>query len=419
VAALSHLGSAAQGEHLQLLIPGVDPVSRWLAADLERALALAAGEGRRTLIADLASGPLRERHLARALAELPAEVEWLRRVFGEDTLARLERAGMIELERSVEPRGEPPALCPVARAQLVARGRGSRPSVLTGDTIGDDPVRVIDRATGTAIRSLDPGRAPLVAYPGAVLLWRGRRFAVALERASYVAGSEVAADLHGEDVYTQRVRSIHVSVLEPELLRPMSLGGAALRGGLTAVRVEETIHGVRRHRGDGALAGRASFEPIVARYGSLAQVLFVGKEVSEPALQALANLLRHCLAAVIDCGEEGLEVATSLRLEGFGLSAAASSTRGPESSGELAEEGPVLLLIDTYEGGAGYARAADSRALRDALGIAARVLGQGCCGAGCPRCVRTTSCYVEDPEGQTLDRAGAQAVVARLLGGEA
>jgi hypothetical protein len=406
VAATRHLGSAqpeaTRGEHLQLLVPGIDPLSRWLAGDLARVFALS--EGRRTLIADLDNEPLRERHLRRALAELPAiECDWARRVFGGEALERVERAGLLERDRALEPRGEPPTLRPIERVRMRPGARGSRPEILTGDTIGDDPVRVVDRATGAVIRRLDPGRAALTAYPGAVLLFRGRRFLVGSERPCYSAGSEVGAELHGEDVQTVRIRSIHTTVLEPEMLRPLSLGGATFRGGLSAVRVVETVSGVRRHRSDGSLDGIAGFEPLAASFRSLARVLFVGA-VGEPALQALANLLRPCLAAVMDCGEEGLEVATAIRLEG---------------DPALEAEGPVLLLVDTYEGGAGYARAADSRALREALRLAAAILEQRCCGTdeGCPRCVRTIHCHVEDPSKAALDRSGARALVAKLLGG--
>jgi ATP-dependent helicase YprA (DUF1998 family) len=405
LAAARHLGSAQEeatrGEHLQLLIPALDPVSRWLARDLERAFA-SGSEGRRTLIADLASGPLRERHLRRALAELPsAELDWARRVFGGEAIERLERAGLLERDRSPEPRGEPPALRVVERVRFTAGARATRPGVLTGDTIGDDPVRVVDRATGTVIRRLDPGRAALVAYPGAVLLYRGRRFRVSSEPPSYAAGSEVGAELHGEDVQTIRIRSIHTSILDPGELRPLSLGGATVRGGLCAVAVTETVTGARRHRSDGSLDGIEAFAPLTASFRSLARVLCVGV-VGEAALQAFANLLRPCLAAVMDCGEEGLEVATAMALDG--------------ADPTLAAEGPVLLLIDSYEGGAGYARAVDSRVLREALRLALAILEETCCSEGCPRCVRTIHCHVEDPSRIPLDRAGARALTSRLLG---
>ncbi len=278
--------------------------------------------------------------------------------------------------------------------------------MLTGDTIGDDPVRVVDRATGTVIRRLDPGRAALVAYPGAVLLYRGRRFQVGGERPSYGAGSEVGAELHGEDVQTIRIRSIHTSILEPGELRPLSLGGATIRGGLSAVRVSETVTGARRHRSDGTLDGITGFEPIRASFRSFARVLLVGS-TSEPALQALANLLRPCLAAVLDGGEEGLEIATAQRLELEGRA---------EEAGGGPLEGPALFLIDTYEGGAGYARAADARVLREALRLASAILEESCCESGCSRCVRTIHSHVEDPSKAALDRAGARVLTSRLLG---
>ena len=84
---------------------------------------------------------------------------------------------------------------------------------------------------------------------------------------------------------------------------------------------------------------------------------------------------------------------------------------------EELEEEPVLLLIDTHEGGGGYARAADWPVLRGALRLAGRILERRCCGesGGCARCVRTVHSHQLDPLTVELDRDGALALVRRLV----
>jgi ATP-dependent helicase YprA (DUF1998 family) len=285
------------------------------------------------------------------------------------------------------------------------------------DTISADPVLVLDRATGAVVRRLDPTRAPLVAYPGAVLLWRGRRFMIPVDRHRYEPGARIEADLFEENVRTFRLRSLSTDVLEPDQIRPMSIGGDKLMGGLVRVRVTETINGARRHRSDGTLDVLLTFEPVETTITSVARLLLVGREATEPALRALVEVLRPCLATVMDCGEEGLHVAHAPLLKDAGElgSSRPSGTLRDETAG-LSEQGPVLQLIDTYEGGAGFARAADWRVLREALRLVAQILDQDCCTDGCPRCVRTIHTHHPDPQSVDLDREGAKQLVRRLIG---
>jgi DEAD/DEAH box helicase/MrfA Zn-binding domain len=420
LATAQHLGSAAEldrppdpdkkedekedsptaGAHLQVAIPGLDPVSRWLAEDLSRALEL--GRLGRMLVADPDNPHLRMRHLRAALSEGPLEEQRALRTYGAGAVAALEERGVLTRQEQVTLQGDPPHLTEGALLRLRGRSGGGGDGRPAADTVSDQPVRVVDRATETVIRQLDPTRAPLVAYPGAVMLWRGRRFVVPNERFSYAPGAEIGAELLEDNLRTYRVRSLHARVLEPQRLRPMSMGGENLRGGLVRVRVTETVAGVRRHLPDGSLDGLDTFAPIEACIHSVARVLLLGNQTTEPALRALVNLLRPCLAAVLDCGEEGLHVAGAPRLD--------------NTIEELDEE-PVLLLIDTHEGGGGYARAADWPVLREALRLAARILDRRCCGdsAGCPRCVRTVHSHQLDPLTAELDRDGAQALVQRLV----
>jgi hypothetical protein len=389
--ALAHrLGAdAPEGVHEQLLLPAADPLSRRLAQDLELARTLA--EEGRGLVADTASPRLGRRHLERALAELPTPAALARQIFGARAVADLERDARVLSRRDVVLEGEPPRLVERELLSLANRAAGDRPS--------EEPVRVVDRATGTTLRTLAPGRAPLVAHPGAILLYRGRRFVLPLEPQPVCPASTLLADLLEEDLASVRVRRLETTVLDPAALRPLSLGGGPLQGGLVPVRLRETISGVRHHARSGRLVQAASLEPLVAEVVSEGRVLLFPGEAAatEPALHALVHLLRPTLAAILDLGEEGLIVAHSPALGALG---------------------PALLFVDTHEGGAGYARALDARVLRRGVELARLLLDGACCDGrtGCERCVRTTHCHDAAPDRSTLDRAGAALLVEKILG---
>ena len=195
-----------------------------------------------------------------------------------------------------------------------------------------------------------------------------------------------------------RVRGLEITLADgaDDPLRPVSLGGATVLGGLLAVEAEEQISAVRRYHPDGSCTVSA-FTPVITRYRSVAFALTLGEGTAEPAAHALVHALRPVLASQLDCGEEGLCVAHTTDLG------------SPPQ--------PALLLLDTYEGGAGFARAVDLQLLGRCLRLVDELLAERCCdGSGCPRCVRTRHCHQADAASATLDRAGAQEIVARLLG---
>ena len=95
-----------------------------------------------------------------------------------------------------------------------------------------NPVLVVDRSTGAVLRRLDPERAPLVAYPGAVLLYRGRRFSVPDDEVPlYRAGERIAADLCEDDLASVRVRKLAVTIED----KGLSDGYARFGGEILAV----------------------------------------------------------------------------------------------------------------------------------------------------------------------------------------
>lgn len=406
----ARLGAQIDAPHLQVLIPRADAVSRWLAEDLRRTEPLIARG--RALVADADVPLLRRRHLRAALVELPLAEPTARRLYGEAALAELEANGELSRrEENILAEREPPRL--ERRTFLSPRGAATPPPSPGADVVGEHPLRVIDRATGALLRTLDPERAPLVAYPGAVLLRGGRRFTIPLTPApNYLPDGEIAAELCEDDLRTQRIRSVHCTVLEPRRLRPLGLGGLELRGGLVAVRLKEEIVGLRRHRRDGSLIGAENFEPIDVELTTMARVLAMPVEASLPALRALAYLLRDCLPAILDCGEEALQVVYGPRIE---LRRPADADDAQTATTKL-PSGPVLLCVDTYPGGAGYARAADWPVLREALGLALSLLEtQKCCEQGCERCVRSVRSYQRDPRAIELDRDGARRLARQLL----
>ena len=388
-------GDSAPGPHHQLLLPAPDPLSRWLAADLERLEQLA--RAGRKLIAQAGAQALGERYLRAVVAAGARSNSWARRVFG-GSLQRLLDSGELSLRDGVRLEHDPPRLVPDGRIEAAARTASSSPVQV--DTLAEEPVRLVDGATGEVLRHLDPERAVLVAYPGAVLCHRGRRFVVPLDDLAddaYAPGGTIDCQLLEQRLSTVRVRRLHVELLPGSELRQVSLGGEPVAGGLVGVRATEEVSAVRRHAADGALRGSSSFAPRRTELVTEAQVLVVGELAGEPALHALIHLLRSVLAALIDCGEEGLLIA---------------------HTADLAGRGSALLLIDGYSGGGvGYARAADAALLADALRLCQRILAEGCCEAGCPRCVRSHDCHQPDPTAADLDRAGAARLVTRLVGG--
>ena len=76
-----------------------------------------------------------------------------------------------------------------------------------------------------------------------------------------------------------------------------------------------------------------------------------------------------------------------------------------------------VLLIDTFVGGVGYARAADLSLIENCLRLIDQLLRRRCCdNSGCIRCVETIYCHQSDPEAVDLDREAAREIVGRLLG---
>jgi hypothetical protein len=408
-------GARARGAaHLQVLVPASDALSRWLVDDLRFAAELAT-RGRR-LVAHADVPALRQRHLRAALAELPMLEPEARKLFGAAAIAELSQAGVLERrERMMLVEREPPRLEAVTE---LSRSRGAaEPTPASPDVVGPS-LDVLDRATGALLRCLDVERAALVAYPGARILRRGRRFTVPLEPTpSYEAGGAIAAELCEEDLHTQRIRSAHTTVLEPERIKPLSLGGLEVYGALTAVRYHERILGVRRHRRDGSLAGNESFEPIELALESEARALLLPRGVELPTLRALTYVLRDCLPAICDLGEQGLVLTYAERIElrsgGAPLEEGSADAIDAGLPADVAGlfSAPVLLLVDTYPGGVGYARAADWAVLRDALGLALRLLESE------REFWTPLRCHQRDPRQVEVDRAGARALCRQLLVG--
>ncbi|MCA9667427.1 MAG: hypothetical protein KC503_17630 [Myxococcales bacterium] len=380
-------------EHHQLILPAADPISRWLASDLGRALELA--DRGRALVAELGSRMLARQHALQCLAEQPADGDWLEQRFGRAVIAELASEGLIRWRTVWRLQGEPPRL---ARGREVRLAGAAPPFRAHSQTVHAEPVLVVDRATGAVVRRLDPERAPLVAYPGAVLLYRGRRFSVPDEEIPrYRAGDRIAVDLCEDDLHSVRVRKLAVNIEDADALRELSLGGEQVLGGLARVVAIERIVGSRRHRRDGTLSSVSTFAPIETRVRGEARVLCVPRDGGEPAVHALVHLLRAALGVLLDCGEEGLVVAHTV---------------------DLAGRGPALLLLDTFPGGVGYARAADVKVQKAALTLCAALLDSTFAkadDAAVEAVARVAQCHDLSPSRAQLDVGGARVLLRRLL----
>jgi ATP-dependent helicase YprA (DUF1998 family) len=173
------------------------------------------------------------------------------------------------------------------------------------------------------------------------------------------------------------------------------------------VEVEEEVLGLRRHGPDGLPRDAASYaDPIVCRYATRATILGLPRErfgeVDAATLHALAHLFRETLPAFLHHAEDDLEIARVVL--------------GPGGDDEAR-----LAFVDARPGGVGFADAIDLEVLRHAakwaLALTRRCSGGCGAPAGCPRCLRITACHAPAEEQDLLDKAGAERVLAALLGG--
>lgn len=400
-------------EVLSLWLPGRDPLSRLLASDRGRPagalleyppLCVAGGKNVRVARA----------HLRCALAESAWPEEVLAATFGAETTAeelhalaaegRLVAAERVEL---VSPGGE-------LRRRRVLRARGIEPHADLALDAAGAAVAVKDRNTGAVVLRLARERALAAAYPGRVLQRGGRRYRV-LPPGGGGEGEELFAEAESRELWTVPAREFEVTDARRRGERRAaeragedrrttsrhSIGGLPFSFGLVRAHIRERVSGYRRLAQRGVLESATYSAPIEGTHEGDATVLGfpaeLGWKASPSARHGLVHLLRTCLPAVIDSGEDDLEV---VDVEYAGT--------------------PAIAFIDLHPGGAGFARAVDIDALRSLMLLSQAVL-RGCtCGdeAGCPRCVRIVDCRspLESAEERRPSRREAEALLEAIVG---
>lgn len=384
---------AVSVEHLfALWLPDPDPFSRLLArhpaallpASLHPMLALGS-----SLVAAPDNGVLARRHLLSAAAELP--------LLGSEIAARFPPGARAAMSGG-------PRLSRRKKRVLADDGAivgdeelaFDAPELPGGSTVAvsDDVGRLVSRADGDVVLAADRVRLGVVAYPGRVLVRRGRRYRVLLpeEQARREEGV-LLAEPERRRVRTARLRTLELSF--DGRGHELELGaGVPVRFHHPRVLLRETVSGVRRSH-----EGRRSDDviryetPIVAEYATQAAVVHL-PEAPEAALHGLEHLVRVTLPAFLRHEEDDVDVAVV---------------------------GGALAIVDRHPDGVGFARAVTSDVLRHALYWSWEIL-KGCgtspeCtrGDGCPRCVHGAPCLTASDRARA-ERSATQALLETLLG---
>jgi ATP-dependent helicase YprA (DUF1998 family) len=174
--------------------------------------------------------------------------------------------------------------------------------------------------------------------------------------------------------------------------------------------VREEVLGFRRFDPDGLVRDTTSYhEPIACSFAARAAVLGLPPasfgDVDEGSLHALAHLFRTTLPAFLHHGEEDIEIAWL-----------------PAFTSGGAETEPSIAFVDAHPGGAGFADAVTLDVLRACVRWSLALVRR--CPAGCARragclfCLQIKGCHSEPERALVLDKAGADRVLAVLVGEE-
>lgn len=258
------------------------------------------------------------------------------------------------------------------------------------DGRGDESVEV--RVGGAVVEVLEHWRACREAYEGAILLHRGQRYRIS--RLDLEAGRAEADPVFSSE-YT-----------EPVVTKDYKLGGADAERvvgpwlvELGPAEIRQQVVAYKLRRGEEVLSATPLSLPAVELHTRAVSMTPIGD------LDGILGGARHPLGA-LHAAEHALIHAMPLlamcdRGDAGGLSTLAHPGTG----------GPLLLLYDGFEGGAGIADVAFER-LGDLVSIAAEMVGSCDCDRGCPRCVFDRACGNEN---RPMDRRGALEVLRSLL----
>ncbi len=393
-----------------------------------------------TLVVDPTATSVQSVHLTAALAEAELTEEELASDFSpalvQKTLEKLRASTSARVvtrdRRSIDSAtGE-------ARIERTHRVSGANVPELAIRAAGD-ATRVVDRHTGDVILAVERPRALAAAYPGRILVRQKKRFSVLpLENQDSVDSGRIVCEREERALTTSRMRRIQIEIEERRTTAerrteerktagrrasaPRTLGGAPFSLRHLPVHVREEVVGFRRFDPNGLVRDMTLYpEPIVCDLSSRAAVLGFPKqsfgEVGTASLHALAHLFRTTLPAFLHHGEEDVEVAWIQRF-GDRISEE-NAPEKQENAAELDTE-PSIVFVDAHPSGVGFADAITLDVLRAcvrwSLALIRRCPGGCSRQSGCLFCLQIRDCHAEPERIAHLDKFGADAVLASLLG---
>ena len=274
--------------------------------------------------------------------------------------------------------------------------RGSRPSELTDlRGAGGDPVRIVERATGRVIGTVDAGASHHSVHTGAVYVHQGGTWEVTtLDLDARVAMVEPAPD----DLVTQAREVSDVRVMTER--EHVAWGQARVHLGTVEV-TSQVVSFVRRQLRTGRVVSEHPLDlpartlQTTAVWWTLPEDLIVAAGLPPATVPGAAHAAEHAAIGLLPL------VATCDRWDVGGLSTALHPDTGV----------PTVFVHDGHAGGAGFAERG-YRAAVPWLTATRAVIGDCPCEAGCPSCVQSPKCgNGNDP----LDKAGAALLLDVLL----
>jgi DEAD/DEAH box helicase domain-containing protein len=363
-------------EAMAILIARDDPLDTYLVHHPEALL----GAPVETTVLDPANPYVLAPHLCAAAAELPLTEADLQE-FGPaagPVAAKLSQDGLL---RSRE-----------GRWYCTRRGVAARTGLRGA---GGPPVRIVERATGRLIGTMDEPSAHLLAHTGAVYPHQGEMYLVShLDLASCVALAEP-----GDPGYATSARELTRIAVAAELTR-QSWGPASIHFGDVLV-TRQVVSFVRRSPENGAPMGEEALD-LPARTLRTRAVWWT----ISPAQRTVLARRGIDLAGAAHAAEHA----------SIGLLPLLASCDRWDVGGVSADPHPetgllTVFVYDGHDGGAGFAERGFAVA-RQWLQATARAIASCKCAAGCPSCIQSPKCGNGN---HPLNKPGAVALLDCLL----
>jgi DEAD/DEAH box helicase domain-containing protein len=363
-------------EAVAILIARDDPLDTYLVHHPEALL----GAPVEATVLDPANPYVLAPHLCAAAAELPLTEADLQE-FGPaagPVAAKLSQDGLL---RSRE-----------GRWYCTRRGVAARTGLRGA---GGPPVRIVERATGRLIGTMDEPSAHLLAHTGAVYPHQGEMYLVShLDLASCVALAEP-----GDPGYATSARELTRIAVAAELTR-QSWGPASIHFGDVLV-TRQVVSFVRRSPENGAPMGEEALD-LPARTLRTRAVWWT----ISPAQRTVLARRGIDLAGAAHAAEHA----------SIGLLPLLASCDRWDVGGVSADPHPetgllTVFVYDGHDGGAGFAERGYAVA-RQWLQATARAIASCKCAAGCPSCIQSPKCGNGN---HPLNKPGAVALLDCLL----